>query len=174
MTSSQGELIDFSETFIIFTSNIGSSKIPPSKDHKENRRKFKEAVVNKFRNEIQRPEILNRIGEHNIIPFNYIMDDKIIKDIFISKLKMFTNFLYEKHSIKITYEKDNLDDIYEIVKHQYDNKNGGRGLIASIEKTIQYELSNFIFDNQILDSQEDDKRNIKLSSFKNTIKFSFH
>ena len=79
LKSSQGEIIDFSETFIIFTSNIGSSSFSGSVENdKEVRKHFIEAVSNHFNNELGRPEILNRINIKNIIPFNFVKDEEII------------------------------------------------------------------------------------------------
>lgn len=75
-----------SDTFIVFTSNIGASDIVPStieQVHEE----FKIAVQNHFRNELKRPELLGRIGEANIIPFNFMQNDDILKEIARAKLR---------------------------------------------------------------------------------------
>jgi ATP-dependent Clp protease ATP-binding subunit ClpA len=87
LTSSQGETVDFSETFIIFTSNIGTSTIKPENDYKIVRQNFIDSVTEHFKVKLERPEILNRIGMKNIIPFNFIKNEEITKEILKSKLE---------------------------------------------------------------------------------------
>ncbi|MDE5617358.1 MAG: AAA family ATPase, partial [Ureaplasma sp.] len=65
VTSNQGEKISFKNNFIIFTSNLGSSKISPKNTHKENNKIISEHIYHFFNNVINRPEILRRIGKDN-------------------------------------------------------------------------------------------------------------
>ena len=173
LTSSQGELIDFSETFIIFTSNIGSDIASPDSEEVKNRESFRSAVIKKFRNDLGRPEILNRIGVHNIIPFNFINDKKILMNIFLSKFKKLSESLMEKHDISLSLPKDNIDEVFEIVRAEYDPRNGGRGLISAMEVTIQNELTNFIFKNpNIILNKEEKITNIEVTTNKTKVDFN--
>ena len=70
----------FSDTFIVFTSNIGASELNPL-HLKQVTEQFKIAVQRHFKDELKRPELLGRIGETNIIPFNFMQDDTILKEI---------------------------------------------------------------------------------------------
>ncbi len=79
ITDSQGRTVDFKNTIIIMTSNLGSEYIL---DRKEN----KEELINKELQKTFKPEFLNRIDE--IIVFNslskevvYNILEKIIKDL---------------------------------------------------------------------------------------------
>ena len=171
LTSSKGELIDFSETFIVFTSNIGADKADPEKSIEENIKSFKKAVENKFIKDIKKPEILNRIGIHNVIPFNFIVDPKILFEIFNSKFKKLQSSLFDKHNIKIQYDENDFKAIFDIVEKKYDKLNGGRGLIAAIEQTIQYKLVNFLFDNPSLLQEEEKMKVIKMENLKQEIVF---
>jgi ATP-dependent Clp protease ATP-binding subunit ClpA len=81
LTSGRGDRVYFSEAFIIFTSNLGIYRIDASGNRVPNVSEDEPAdeVVSKVRSEIDRhfkvvlnrPEILNRIGE-NIIVFDFI------------------------------------------------------------------------------------------------------
>jgi ATP-dependent Clp protease ATP-binding subunit ClpA len=108
LTDSRGQTVFFTETVIIFTSNLGtrtadSRGMPVSEreqldaivgDDKCNHEKKKEAVRAHFTRaverffafEISRPELLNRIG-NNIVPFNYIHTLEIQRDIVNSHLR---------------------------------------------------------------------------------------
>ena len=172
LTSSQGELIDFSETLIIFTSNIGAKDTKPNNEPSLNRKMFLDAVVEKFKNELKRPEILNRIGVHNVIPFDYLNDDKILKEIYLSKINKLASALQEKHNITLEIKKEDEDDVFEVVKTAYDPSNGGRGLISAIEVTIQNNLTDFLFENEELVKGDDKElKTIFVSSSKTKIKF---
>ena len=74
LTDSKGETVYFSESVIIFTSNLGASEVSSSGSNEEIAQEFIKIVKNYFDNEIKRPEILGRIGYSNIVPFNFIKD----------------------------------------------------------------------------------------------------
>jgi len=108
LTDSRGQTIFFTETIVIFTSNLGtretSSRGTPIKERAELevivgdealedepkrtavRRHFVQAVERFFESEISRPELLNRIG-NNIVPFNFIHAPEVQKEIVGSHLK---------------------------------------------------------------------------------------
>ncbi|MDE5841454.1 MAG: AAA family ATPase, partial [Malacoplasma sp.] len=83
LTSSKGELIDFSETFIIFTSNLGTEKALEkiNSPEEEIRKTYFDAIKFHFYQTLKRPEIYNRIGEKNIVPFNFVTNISIIEEI---------------------------------------------------------------------------------------------
>jgi len=83
LTDSKGETVYFAETIIIFTSNIGAAKISPDSDPNESKKKFIAAVQKKFY-DIERPELLNRIGD-NIVVFNFIKESSVFIQIAKSK-----------------------------------------------------------------------------------------
>ncbi|MCR8613183.1 MAG: AAA family ATPase [Mycoplasma sp.] len=171
LTSSKGELIDFSETFIIFTSNIGAKNADNKIEDEKNRKIFKDAVEREFRVKIGRPEILNRIGLHNIIPFNFITDKEILMKIFESKLNKLIKGLLEKHNVKINYSDSVREEVFEIVENEYDPRNGGRGLIAAMETTIQNSLIDYIFENKKEFDEDEDITNINMLTRKENIIF---
>ncbi|MBO4548862.1 MAG: ATP-dependent Clp protease ATP-binding subunit, partial [Abditibacteriota bacterium] len=74
MTDGQGNTVYFSETVIIFTSNLGiyavngtgsrEQVVFPEMPYEEVRRQVREGIENYFKLQLGRPEILNRIGEN--------------------------------------------------------------------------------------------------------------
>ena len=161
LTSSQGEVVDFSETFIIFTSNIGTKdtdKIDIN-SNKAIHNHFINSVSNFFKNEIGRPEILNRIGYKNIVPFNFVTDDEIISNIIDSKLSIFGEQLKKDKNIKLTYKNNAKEVITKEVIKRYDKKLCGRGVITELETVFIDKLSILMFQkyNIIINNIKDKK-----------------
>ena len=82
MTDGKGETVYFSETIIIFTSNLGIYGINEMTGRREQvvssdmpyedvQKKVRNGIDNYFKLQLGRPEILNRIGE-NIIVFDFM------------------------------------------------------------------------------------------------------
>ena len=105
MTDSFGETVYFSESLIIFTSNLGMTRqlqdgtrcanVTTDMPYEQIQTTIQSAIKDYFIN-IGRPEILNRIGS-NIIVFNYIKDEPILLEILDLQLnKIKRNLLSEK------------------------------------------------------------------------------
>ncbi len=175
LTSSQGEIIDFSETFIIFTSNIGVKNYTGDKnDNKKVREHFILEVKNHFTNELGRPEILNRIGLKNIIPFNFITDETIIGNIVMSKLEKLEDFIKSEKHIQLHFENNTKNLISQEVIKKADKSMGGRGIITELETVFIDELSNFIFEyyNKIQENRTNNKLTTININYDGKIKFS--
>jgi len=103
LTDSRGETVFFSESIIIFTSNLGTrttdingnpiterselDRLREANDVKGIREHFADSVESFFQYEISRPELLNRIGRDNIVVFNYITTEETMKGMFDHYLK---------------------------------------------------------------------------------------
>lgn len=159
LTSSQGETIDFSETLIIFTSNIGTSEIKDAIADKETiHNQFISAVKKYFKENLKRPEILNRIGEKNIIPFDFITDDQILDEILEMKLNKIIAKLKEEKFIDLHINKVDKEFMFEGIKNKYDRTMGGRGLMEKLETNFIDDLSEFIFSNyELIDENKKNK-----------------
>lgn len=118
LTDSRGQTVFFTETVIIFTSNIGCRTLDnrgnkilemedlekildgaePSIEKKQEsiRNHFLRAVEQFFMFEISRPELLNRIG-NNIVPFNFIHDPDTQRQIVASHLKRIESEFEDKY-----------------------------------------------------------------------------
>ena len=95
ITSNKGEKFFLKNNFIVLTSNIGASEIEENDNYQMVEEKIKESVDYFFSYELNRPEILGRIGKDNIIVFNIINDRENlykILDIYFAKChKNFNN-----------------------------------------------------------------------------------
>ena len=127
LTDNKGKTIDFKNTLIIMTSNIGSHFLLESRENIDD--KTKELVMNEMRYKFK-PEFLNRVDD--IIMFKPLDKEgiKSIIDIFMIELK---NRLKDKNiELKIT---DLAKDI--IVKEGYDPIYGARPLKRYISNTLE-------------------------------------
>lgn len=141
LTDSKGETVHFSECVIIFTSNIGASTMPDTDDSEEIKRHFLAAVEDHFINTLNRPEILNRLGD-NIVSFNKITDNSFRRTILKKKLSPLETHLSERFGVAIEVSENAHDNFLSGAK----TKDGGRGLLNSLERLLINPLSRFIFD----------------------------
>ena len=143
LTDGKGETVYFSETIIIFTSNIGAAEVDSNMAPKEVKKQFVEKVQNHFIEELGRPELLNRIGD-NIVAFNFIDDPKVFTKIAKLKFKTIEDFVEERYRAKIAFEDE--DGIFACIGKKAGKQNGGRGLLNVMETVIINPLSEFIFE----------------------------
>lgn len=159
MTDGQGKTVYFSETIIIFTSNLGMFRqengqkidnVTPDEDYAQISQKVKEAIENYFKYELGRPEILNRIGE-NIVVFDFIRPEtaKLILDSQMDKI--ITSLRVEKN-IKLVISEAARDTLLQ--KACENLKNGGRGIGNVVEDALINPLSRFLFDEGVTNDSE--------------------
>ena len=170
LTDSKGETVYFSESVIIFTSNLGASEVSSSGSNEEVAEEFIKIVKNYFDNEIKRPEILGRIGYSNIVPFNFIKDKEFSVKIARSKLLPVQRAIAEKYRIDLEFE-DELKFINYILGGA-DSSKGGRDILNAINDKLLDELAMFMFENkQDLSSFKGAK--ILVKTTKDGLDFSF-
>jgi ATP-dependent Clp protease ATP-binding subunit ClpB len=126
ITDSQGRTVDFKNTIIIMTSNIGSQILL---ENQSNRQEGKERVLEVLRSHF-RPEFLNRIDE--IITFNPL-DLFAIKEI-VSKLINDLSKRVKEQNIQV--EITNAASEY-IAQHGFDPVYGARPLKRYIQRNIE-------------------------------------
>lgn len=160
MTDGQGNTVYFSESIIIFTSNLGIytlnengqrvANVTSDMPYQEMSVRVREAIEDYFKLQLGRPEILNRIGE-NIVVFDYIRPE-VAKLILNSQVnKIVKNMSAEKH-ITLTIS----DLATENLTNQALNnlQNGGRGIGNVVENFLINPLSRYLFDNAIFDNAD--------------------
>ncbi len=160
MTDGQGKTVYFSETIIIFTSNLGiyvkdalgnrHANVTMDMEYAEVAARVRSAIEDYFKLELGRPEILNRIGE-NIVVFDYIRKEAA-ELILQSQVKKVTGNLREQKNIRIRIE----DFAYESLKEAatFDLSNGGRGIGNQVESLLINPLSRWLFDNEITENAD--------------------
>ena len=136
LTDSQGRVVDFKNTILIMTSNIGSQYLLNG-----NSAKNKELVQNELKAHFK-PEFLNRIDD--IVYFNSLTNEHVEKII----LK-FINELEERlHSKKIHIELSK-DALKAIASNGFDSIYGARPLKRFIQKEIETPLARKIIEGNI-------------------------
>ncbi|HAT1549499.1 MULTISPECIES: AAA family ATPase [Aeromonas] len=143
LTDGKGDTVLFSDTVIVFTSNIGAAQIEA--DNPDAGSAFVERVRAHFVNELKRPELLGRIGEGNIIPFNFMADDKFLVDIARSKLEPLRHRLSEKWGASALQFVDETKALQSIVG-MVDRSSGGRGVLNALTIYLFDPLAQFLFD----------------------------
>lgn len=151
LTSGRGDRVYFSEALIIFTSNLGIYKSTDSGERVPNveqsdsyeivKGKVLSEINRHFKLVLNRPEILNRIGE-NIIVFDFIRKDIAIK-IFEQMVSSVLNDI--KHQeINVTLHDDAMHALRELCLK--DLSNGGRGIRNHVEANLVNPLARHLFD----------------------------
>ena len=135
ITDSQGRTVDFKNTIIIMTSNLGSEYIL------ENHENANEMVMSELRHTFK-PEFLNRIDE--IIMFKslskevvYEVLDKIIKEI---EMRLSD----KKITLKLTESAKKY-----IIDHSYDENYGARPIKRYVTRNLETVLANAIIEDKI-------------------------
>jgi ATP-dependent Clp protease ATP-binding subunit ClpB len=149
LTDSQGRTVNFTNTIIIMTSNIGSHLIQErltnisEKEIDEVFAELRPALVNLLRQNI-RPEFLNRIDD--IILFKPLLPDEIRKIVDL-QVRQVAIRLEENNDIHVTIEDDAKD---WLAKLGYDITYGARPLKRTIQKYITNPLSEKILAGEFL------------------------
>ena len=141
LTDGKGKVVDFKNTIIIMTSNIGSEIIledPQVSDP------TKEAVLNEMKHRFK-PEFLNRIDD--IIVFKALGKESV-KNIISLILDEINDKLKEQY-IKIEFTDKALD---YIVNEAYDPAYGARPLKRFVQKDIETNLSKMILSNEVTEN----------------------
>ncbi len=158
LTSGRGDRVYFSEALIIFTSNLGiyttdaaGERIPnvtPDSPFDEVQRKVRGEIESYFKLVLNRPEILNRIGE-NIIVFDFIRHDVAILifnqmvDGLLSRMKESGYEVTLLPEVKAQLQSICLADL----------SNGGRGVRNQLEAHFINPLSRALFEQDALGGQ---------------------
>ena len=146
LTDSKGDTVYFSDTIIVFTSNLGANEVQASSDKETVAKEFIRIVKNYFDNELKRPELLGRIGYNNIVPFNFIMDREFQYKIAKSKLKPIIKGIEEKYNLYLEFEKEM--EVIDYILKTVDIMKGGRDILNSINDRLLDPLAMFLFDNK--------------------------
>ncbi len=158
LTDNKGRTVNFKNTLIIMTSNMGSDIIQSNFEKVTDKtvddvtEKTKVEVMNRLRSTI-RPEFLNRIDE--IVMFRPLMKQQI-RDIVELQLAQLTELLHQKE-IELEITNNALDYLGE---QGFDPQYGARPLKRVIQKEIVNELSKKILAGEVVKNGT-----IKIDSF---------
>lgn len=155
MTDGKGETVYFSESVIVFTSNLGiydtdeygrrQLNVSLDMSYDDMSRRIIESISNYFKIQLGRPEILNRIGE-NFVVFDFIREDSALQ-ILNKHIKTITNNIKDTKDINLIISDEAVD---YLKKKSFGNlENGGRGIGNVIEKYFINPLARYIFDEKV-------------------------
>jgi energy-coupling factor transporter ATP-binding protein EcfA2 len=151
LTSGRGDRVYFSEALIIFTSNLGIyrldnhgervANVRPEEPFETVQKNVKAEIERHFKLVLNRPELLNRIGE-NIIVFDFIRPE-VAGQIF-SQMTESTLAGLARLGLTVTLGEAALERLREICLA--DLSNGGRGIRNHLEAHLVNPLSRALFD----------------------------
>jgi len=151
LTSGRGDRVYFSETLIIFTSNLGiyrsdeSGRRIANVVHEDSYDTMHDKVLSEIRDHfklvLNRPEILNRIGE-NIIVFDFIRPD-VAAQIYD---QMLSSILDDLQGKGYTINLDEPARAHLREQCLRDLSNGGRGIRNQLEVALVNPLARQLFD----------------------------
>ena len=146
LTDSRGKIINFRNTIIIMTSNIGAQNEELKTSNNEYEKQIKEIQKILMKNNLK-PEFINRIDE--VIKFNSL-DKKTIEEIVSLEIIKLKNRLLKNQNI--TIQVDN-EVISFIAKNAYDEAFGARPIKRYIQKNIESNLALLIINGKIKENE---------------------
>ncbi|MBL8177724.1 MAG: ATP-dependent chaperone ClpB [Bryobacterales bacterium] len=147
LTDGQGRTVDFKNTIVIMTSNVGSHRILEYRGEfgGAGYDRMKEAVLEELRRDF-RPEFLNRIDE--ITVFHSLSEEHLLRIVDI-QLASLRKRLDERH---IEIELSDSARRY-LVHAGYDTSYGARPLKRAIQREIETPLARLLLSGQVREQQ---------------------
>jgi ATP-dependent Clp protease ATP-binding subunit ClpB len=155
LTDGRGNTVHFSESILIFTSNLGMyvddaatgrrvQNITPAMAYDEIEQRLKTAVSDHFTTVLNRPELLNRFGD-NIVIFNFI-GSKAATRIFDMQLANICRRVAEEHRLTLALGAGVLETLQKWCTSELEK--GGRGIGMALESYFVNPLARALFDRE--------------------------
>ena len=142
ITDSQGRTVDFKNTILIMTSNIGSAHLLDGIDENGNISKdAEEAVMNELRAGF-RPEFLNRLDE--IILFKPLTKNNIGEIIHLLMEDLNSRLVDKEVRVELSKEAEAY-----VVDHGFDPVYGARPMKRYLQKTVETEAAKLILADRV-------------------------
>lgn len=160
LTDSIGRRVDFKNTIVIMTSNVGSRKLKDfglgvgfsTNARETNSQEIEKSIIDNDINKTFAPEFLNRIDD--IVFFRSLLEEDIIRIIDIELKNLSKRLKDLDYNIEFTSELKNM-----IIEKGIDKKFGARPLKRAIQKNVEDALSE-----AILANTDKDKKNIRVTA----------
>ncbi len=148
LTDGQGRVVDFKNTIIIMTSNLGSELILSQDENTLKNEKVSDEIKEKIDGLLKtkfRPEFLNRIDE--IVMFNRLGKDAVgnIVKIQLEKLKK----RLEDRRIKLAYSDD---AVSRLVQYGYNPDFGARPIKRAVQNYVENPLAKSILEGKFMEN----------------------
>jgi ATP-dependent Clp protease ATP-binding subunit ClpB len=147
LTDAQGRTVDFKNTIVIMTSNIGSHRILEYRGSFEGRdyERMKEAVLEELRRGF-RPEFLNRVDE--IIVFHALSEEQLVRIVDIQLVRLRARLSERRISLELTDAARR-----HLVRSGYEPSFGARPLKRAIQREVETPLARKILAGEVRDGQ---------------------
>jgi ATP-dependent Clp protease ATP-binding subunit ClpB len=148
LTDGQGRTVDFKNTIVIMTSNVGSQRILAYTGAFDGTAydRMKEAVLEEMRGSF-RPEFLNRVDE--IIVFHALSEEHLIKIVDIQLERLRTRLADRHIQVDLTPKA-----LRHLVRIGYDAAYGARPLKRAIQKNLETQLGFLLLEGKVRDGQK--------------------
>ncbi len=146
LTDGQGRTVNFNNTLIVMTSNLGAHALAEDKSEGEISGHARDAVMEAIRQHF-RPEFLNRVDE--IVFFRRLGRSEIDRIVGV-QLKRLEKILADR---RITISVDD-KSMHWLAERGYDPVYGARPLKRAIQKEVQDPLARMILEGRIKDGDE--------------------
>jgi ATP-dependent Clp protease ATP-binding subunit ClpC len=146
LTDAQGRTVDFKNTVVIMTSNLGAERIQAHARRNESFEELKDDMMQLLRGHF-RPEFLNRIDE--VIVFRSLDREQLLA---ITRLLLdkVTRRIHAQH-IKVEFSEA---AVAFLAERGFDPEFGARPLRRTIQRQVENELSRMLLDGRLGDGDE--------------------
>lgn len=171
LTDGRGNTVHFSESILIFTSNLGMyvpgrdlttrdaspfgspdrvQNITPGMSYDEVEQRIKGAVADHFTEVLNRPELLNRFGD-NIVVFDFIAGEAAHK-IFDLQFANICRRVTDEHRLVLAVKGEALETLRSWCTEGLDK--GGRGIGMALESFFVNPLARALFDRELVPDEK--------------------
>jgi hypothetical protein len=155
LTDGRGETAYFSETILVFTSNLGIyvedgqgnrvQNVRPGDPYDLVESRVREAIGDYFKYRLSRPEILNRIGD-NIVVFDFIAPE-VAERIFDGMVKNIARRIADEYRLQLALAPEVRAEL--LSRCTRDLGHGGRGIGNMLESTFINPLARALFEHHL-------------------------
>jgi ATP-dependent Clp protease ATP-binding subunit ClpA len=145
LTDGSGSTVHFSEALIVFTSNLGIYEededgrrtpiIGLDEPYEDLERKVRAAIRDAFTLKIGRPELLNRIGENNIVVFNFITEE-VARTLLRRNLRRVVDQIRRRTGADISLADEFVKQLEDVAIEPECRAFGGRAVGSVIESRL--------------------------------------
>jgi ATP-dependent Clp protease ATP-binding subunit ClpB len=163
LTDSQGRTVDFRNTVLIMTSNIGSAEILAfeGKTDDEHYGRMKQKVLGLLK-QFFRPEFLNRVDE--VVVFHALDKDQLVKIVDIQLERLRARLSDKRIELEVTERAKRF-----LAEAGYDPVYGARPIKRTIQRSLENEIARRLLSGEI---EEGKKLTVDLSEGKLTFRSS--
>ncbi|MCO5998480.1 AAA family ATPase [Actinoallomurus rhizosphaericola] len=142
LTDGRGNTAFFSESILVFTSNLGTRGITPGMPYEDLEAQVRSAITEHFTTALNRPELLNRFGD-NIVIFDFIGPEAADR-IFDLQLANICRRVSDEHHMKLRLSDEVTATLRAWCTSELDK--GGRGIGMALESYFINPLARALFD----------------------------